>query len=656
MDQSRTKNTNRMLWAGTVAVAVLALLFVILHHDRAAEHAAADPEVAVSRTSVLDEPRTAQIADDRSDASSHLSPSGGAEQLAPPPVWPRVISGTLNLADRDGAPIAVIRGGIKIDETTAEGKSQLLRARVDGQNWSLKVERQAQLTPLAVEVNTQGSPEQSVRAAVSSVSFSSSVERGPEIAAVLEPGPLLYVFDGATGRPVPECELILSTPKEPLTSQESQNPPSEYASLAQRLVLLPHAFAPFLGTRVGWVRTLDSAWQRFAVSRSDVTVRLDPGANLHVAVTSLGVDGNPMFVRVHSTDPDLAEPILLVERRVTEPGTLHFEGLPAGPAVVRLDRLAPVGPGTTVASRDTVLVVGARNVVVLDSAESHAQLGRISLVLHRSPDSDALHVEGLSLVIEERGHAVRATSHAIRPADIEITADRAVCRGPDLVPGDYVVSVAPLGFSSHVNIRAKEESTLEFQLAPQCWVSVSVTSESGALRSGAELLVRPSPARAAIAWRGIRASATDKRYHFGTQPGRYQFVYPGVIGAEEITEVEIKEARQSIEIRMNRSTPIDCLITLADGSSPVAFPESYWRAVQVESLDSDGGRVLATRSMVDQVGGYSALDTARMTYVFNKAGLYRFTLPKWFGHGDGTVADLKFEHSGEEQTIQLRSR
>lgn len=580
-------------------------------------------------------------------------PTGPKEAI---PTWPRTIRGPILITTSDGMAAVAIRGGLRFDEVVAGGETAQLRARVQDGEWMLTVNRESQLTATTAELNTDTSPQQSLRASSDGTSFASTIETGPTVHAILEKGPLLHVVDGALSSEVGAFELVMAPISDTGTSEDGQCPPRSYLELAQRVERSPHRLPPFIGTRIGWVRTKSSAWRRFAVCSGEVTVILQGGAELQVSVTKLESALMPMIVRVLSTDPEYATPVLLAEQRITEPGPVMFSGLPAGPAIARLDKLGTIKPGNVVAAKQVTILSNALNTVVLDADESLSLLGRVVVRLKRPSSSSTFHADRVSFVIEDVGNPASANPLAADPKDLVLTDSQVDWNGPALLPGEYVVGVLPLGLSSPIRIAAGSTTVAEFQLVPACSVDVTVKRLDGSQVSGAELLVRPLLSKSAVSWRAIQENPTTGTYRFTTQPGQLQIVYPGIIGSEQIQVVDVKEPTCSFDLHLPKLAPVEFTLGLTDGRNEILLPQSYWNAIRVESLDGDDGRVLATRSLAEQIGGYTALDTARMTYIVSKSGLYRFTLPSWPGLAAGSIADLMIDSSGQSHSIQLATR
>lgn len=616
-------------WLATSLV-VLVLLLAFFSLRRGTEDEVPARTVENARTDVAVE-QTHSDDVSVSDRVPQPEPTTGATEAAAGPIH---LTGSIEFLDQGGQQVPSAMGHITWTVVEPSGVERSMMTAVVDDQWTADVERDSILTPIRAmwssRTRTQNSDvvQTPVRA----------TEGEKRVTAHLSYGVTLRVVDSVTRNDLQDVTLVLLYPTSSFF-QDTRLPPEVFlhgseVSQHDSPVLLPN----MKGVRVGWVHASSHAWARFAFTgeQGHVTVALSAGCDATVIARNIPKDAVEPTLLVYA-DADVrgqTDTLPLVERKIKEGGLTLLSGLPPGPVRFVISPYPrPRFFGPRLAEHRAVLVPGVRELVDLDlaSPSARSEFGNISIRIDPAGSKGSL--SSLSRVCVEPANGLNAPAledlflHREPDANGEYRY-----RCPNVLPGEYMVTLLPQGIQEAVEVRPG--STSEVHLVARGLCNVTVTAlhgRTGRRLDDAVIQYRPARSSSAEVAVDVPCNGKDNTYSFRCSPGEYTLVaaYPG--HRPLIQQVTIQNANEAIELQLTYGQGLAVDLRATQDGEDTLMRELFWRNVEVFAEGSDIPLYVPVGLNVVQLYALGVYDSARVTYFLPEPGAYEFRFPRLSG-------------------------
>jgi len=391
------------------------------------------------------------------------------------------------------------------------------------------------------------------------------------------------------------------------------------------------------GVRAGWVVAPGCAWARFAYrgSEGEVTVALATGTSADVEVSYEQPPIRPQHLLVYALGREGEEQSLderppILTCVLPPSGRIHLDYLPIGSTrfVVSSGPNVPYyGPFEGLA--DAHLLAGTTTNVHIRISDTNVgpNLGSVAIAL----TSTIAPSKGSQIVLEPFGKVRALALRSPLTQDVQ-SAERYRGQFSNLAPGLYYVALEPACIGQSIEVKPGQQSLVEFSLTKLCSVDLMVYREGDNVPlRGADVEYRAVGSSSTWAWIPVMPNMDTHVYSFQCAPGTITLRSSFSRYSVNIQDVEVPTRDRQLVITLRKGHKIPIEVRSTQNGHPVLLPSEFWRSVDVQSEDQNGGQVVETIVNSTQLVSLAALDASETRYFVDASGGYVFTFPSWPG-------------------------
>lgn len=571
------------------------------------------------------------------------------------------LRGSVSITDDRGRPLACPIGTLTWELTLPDGTRNEAGSTIVDDQWTLDVPLGAMLRAATLVC---GRGELARIAQISEEEIPARDAQGHVVHAVVASGVRLHVIDAATRAELEDVQLVIAPQRKDVSLASAVPALALLSGADDRPLASPIALPPTDRTRIGWVRSPEHAWARFAFTgtEGELTIALSAGADASVLVTHLPDDAVAPVLRVYE-DVDGGSPLdlePLLERRIADgvrydlrglrPGRAHFVVAPFPAATFIGPRLGAV---------EVTLVAGERHDVTIDleSAEMRRSSGTLRVTV--VPAVDGPRIDGEMRVEIERADGIQSKTVDEYVARFTPTPAGAFTKDCEhLAPGDYLVSLVPSAVARRVSVVGGSITDVELALDALTLVTVKVVDAAdGRALLDDELLYRPASSRRVTSWSEVHARREDGCYRFRCAPGRIKIAAHPIGYVTIARELDVGSDPVECELRFERERLITIELRAMQGQTAVPLPTDFWTAVRVVPVAPTSGMCKAVQPRPNAARGYDPeLDTAGAQYSVTSAGRYRIEFPALDRIRCGPPLEIELPPDGLRQDFEVELR